>query len=69
MLTLQHTLRHNDLPSGVGGEFRSERIQSSALYNTVCLVTDFTSCLAIWSGVLPATGSSILIATSLNTAV
>lgn len=44
VLTLQHTLRHSDSTRLVwGGEFRSERIQSSALYNTDSpWVTDFT---------------------------
>ncbi len=43
-LTLQYTQRHSDTVRTVsGGEFRSERIESSALYNTdATFVTDFT---------------------------
>jgi len=43
-LTLQYTQRHSDsLRTVSGAEFRSERIESSALYNTgATFVTDFT---------------------------
>ena len=44
VLTLQHSLRHGDAFRLVwGGEFRSERVQSLALYNThSTFVNDFT---------------------------